>query len=89
MVMEDVRYNNHTLVNTGYYHRYFKTLQRGAMGSSAVHRGYSDANLFVAQTSHPQVAPMSVEVKSMSHPCHLYTCHIQVINAFLLSFFLY
>ncbi|GFS25291.1 hypothetical protein ElyMa_005180000 [Elysia marginata] len=33
MIMEDVRYNNHTLVNTGYYHRYFKTLDKGAMGT--------------------------------------------------------
>ena len=32
MMMEDVRYNNHTMVNTGYYHRYFKTLDKGAMG---------------------------------------------------------
>ncbi|XP_005104802.3 uncharacterized protein LOC101855125 [Aplysia californica] len=60
MVMEDVRFNNHTLVNTGYYHRYFKTLDKGAMGTKSIHRGYSDSNLWVAQTSQPQVAPMTV-----------------------------
>ncbi|RUS88884.1 hypothetical protein EGW08_003323, partial [Elysia chlorotica] len=59
MSMEDVRYNNHTLVNTGYYHRYFKTLDKGAMGTKAIHRGFSDANLFVAQTSQARIAPMS------------------------------
>lgn len=61
MVMEDVRYSNHTLINTGYYHRYFKTMDQGAMGVKSVHRGYSDANLWVAQTTHSQIAPMSVE----------------------------
>merc|ERR1712002_256718 len=61
MVMEDVRYNNHTLVNTGYYHRYFKTMDKGAMGTRAIHRGYSDPHLFVAQTTQPRVAPMSVK----------------------------
>jgi len=60
MVMEDVRYNNHTLVNTAYYHRWFKTLDKGAMGIKSIHRGFSDANLWVAQTDHPQIAPMSV-----------------------------
>ncbi|KAK3779971.1 hypothetical protein RRG08_014013, partial [Elysia crispata] len=61
MVMEDVRYNNHTLVNTGYYHRYFKTLRKGAMGTKAIHRGFSDANLFVAQTTQERIAPMSTK----------------------------
>jgi hypothetical protein len=61
MVMEDVRYSNHTLVNTAYYHRWFKTLDRGAMGTKAIHRGYSDANLWVAQTDHAQIAPMTVD----------------------------
>jgi hypothetical protein len=60
MTMEDVRYSNHTLINTGYYHRYFKTLDKGAMGLKSVHRGFSDSNLWVAQTTHPQVVPMSV-----------------------------
>merc|ERR1719228_652461 len=60
MTMEDVRFNNHTLLNTGYYHRYFKTLDKGAMGLKSVHRGFSDPNLWVAQTTHPKVAPSSV-----------------------------
>jgi len=60
MVMEDVRYNNHTLINSGYYNRYFKTMDKGAMGLKSIHRGFSDSNLWVALTTHPQVAPISV-----------------------------
>jgi len=61
MVLEDVRYNNHTLINSGYYHRYFKTMDKGAMGIKSIMRGYNDANLWVAQTTHPEIAPISVE----------------------------
>jgi len=61
MVMEDVRFSNHTLVNTGYYHRYFRTLDKGAMGTKSIHRGFSDSNLWVAQTTNLEVAPMTVE----------------------------
>jgi len=55
-----VRYNNHTLINSGYYNRYFKTMDKGAMGLKSIHRGFSDSNLWVALTTHPQVAPISV-----------------------------
>ncbi|GFO49845.1 hypothetical protein PoB_007635000 [Plakobranchus ocellatus] len=76
MEMENVRFNNHTLINTGYYHRYFKTLDKGAMGIKAIHRGFSDANLFVAQTTQARVAPMSTSKcgrENGRRVCHYWT----------------
>jgi len=60
MSLEDVRYVNHTKLNTGYYHRYFKTEAKGAMGTRSVHRGFNDGNLWVAQTTNPKVIDMAV-----------------------------
>nr|KAG5705260.1 hypothetical protein BaRGS_010711 [Batillaria attramentaria] len=53
------------LLNTAYYHRWFRLTEKGAMGETQAHRGFSDRNLFVAVTKQPRVAPMSVE----------YNCH--------------
>ncbi|XP_012943745.1 uncharacterized protein LOC101854983 [Aplysia californica] len=42
----------------GYYHRWFRFGQPGAMGQKTVARGYNDANLWVAQTTQERVAPI-------------------------------
>ena len=47
------------LLNAGYYHRWYKVLQKGAMGIQTRHRGFSDPNLFVAMTTQPNVAGIS------------------------------
>ena len=47
-------------LNAAYYHRWFKVLETGAMGQSVRHRGYADANLFMAMTTQPKVAGMKL-----------------------------
>ena len=48
-------------LNAAYYHRWFKVMEKGAMGQSIRHRGYADENLFMAMTTQPKVAGMSLE----------------------------
>ena len=43
-------------LNAGYYHRWYKVLQKGAMGVQTRHRGFSDPNLFVAMNTQDKVA---------------------------------
>ncbi|GFO04571.1 hypothetical protein PoB_003107600 [Plakobranchus ocellatus] len=52
-------YDNLTLLNLGYYNHWFKHNRPGAMGTSVVLRGFSDANTYVAYTTQPRVAPLS------------------------------
>ncbi|XP_020625028.1 uncharacterized protein LOC110062447 [Orbicella faveolata] len=47
-------------LNVAYYHRWFKVLEKDAMGQSIRHRGYSDENLFMAMTTQPKVAGMKM-----------------------------
>ncbi|KAK3582046.1 hypothetical protein CHS0354_025652 [Potamilus streckersoni] len=56
----DIHYRNNTDLNTGYYHRWFKVSQPGAMGLTIRHRGYSDESLFTAHTTNPMIAELSV-----------------------------
>lgn len=48
-------------MNVAYYHRWYKVKNPGASGSKTRHRGFSDANMFVAQTKHPKIAGLSME----------------------------
>ena len=50
---------NDKVLNTGYYHRWYKVQEKGAMGEKYSHRGFADRNLFVAETTQPRVAPSS------------------------------
>ena len=50
-----------SVLNTGYYHRWFKVQQAGAMGEKYTHRGFADRNLFVAETTQPRVASSSYQ----------------------------
>ncbi|XP_076472436.1 uncharacterized protein LOC143301892 [Babylonia areolata] len=47
-------------LNAGYYHRVYKVLEKDAMGESTVFKGFADRNLYVAQTTQPRVAAVSV-----------------------------
>merc|ERR1712179_141873 len=57
----DVTQKNDTPLNTGYYHRWFKYEDKGAMGVKQVHRGFADQNLFVAQTTQPKIAEVKLK----------------------------
>ena len=48
-------------LNTAYYHRWFKVLEKDAMGQSIRHRGYADENLFMAMTTQPKVAGVKLK----------------------------
>ena len=48
-------------VNMAYYNRWLKAKTLGAFGQSARHRGFSDDNLYVAQTTQPAVVPTELE----------------------------
>ena len=48
-------------LNVAYYHRAYRVASAGAMGLKVRHRGFSDENLFVAQTTQPKVVSLQVE----------------------------
>lgn len=47
-------------LNSAYYHRWFRVMEKDAMGQSMRCRGYSEENLFVAMTTQSKVAGMNV-----------------------------
>ena len=49
-------------LHPGYYHRFFRFDKSGAMGLKSVARGFNDANMWVAQTNQPRIAPLEFEV---------------------------
>ncbi|GFO15422.1 hypothetical protein PoB_004192700 [Plakobranchus ocellatus] len=51
---------NNTLLNVGYYHRRYRVEKRDAMGLSQARRGFSDPNIFMAETTQSRIAPMYV-----------------------------
>lgn len=57
----DPEKNNEPL-NVGYYHRWYKVLQKGAMGIQTRCRGFSDPNLFMAMNTQDKVAGMTLNV---------------------------
>ena len=48
-------------LNAAYYHRWYKVKKVGALGRHTRHRGFSDENLFVAQTHDSKVAGLSLD----------------------------
>ena len=64
-----------TVLNAARYHRYYKVLQKGAMGLTVRRRGYADRNLWVATTNHPNIAEM--EAKDCPYDVHVHrrVCH--------------
>ncbi|XP_071146254.1 uncharacterized protein [Mytilus edulis] len=76
----DPRKVNATLLNTAYYHRRFKHDRKGAMGIRDVHRGFSDSNLFVAQTSNPKVAPMKIHYCAKNEHTHHKECKTEAVR---------
>ena len=72
--------NNNTLLNTAFYHRSFRHDRKGAMGIKTVHRGYADSNLFVAQTSSPNVAPMKIHYCQKQEHTHHRVCKTEGVK---------
>lgn len=60
LIKDDIRFNNQTVLNTGFYHRYYRTRSKDAMGNSQTHRGFSDSNLWVAQNTRPNIISMEM-----------------------------
>ena len=48
-------------LNAAYYHRTYKASEEDEMGSNERHRGFSDANLFMAMTDHPEIASTIID----------------------------
>ena len=65
-----------TALNSGYYHRWFKVSEPGAMGETFTHRGFADRNLFVAETTQPRVAPSSYQHCDFPNNPRRRTCYI-------------
>ncbi|KAK3582047.1 hypothetical protein CHS0354_025653 [Potamilus streckersoni] len=70
----DVHEKENKLLNTGYYHRWFKVANPGAMGLTVRHRGYSDQFMFTAHTTHPEIAEMSVYNCEYNSDLHKQVC---------------
>jgi len=47
-------------INSGRYHRWYKVMKKDAMGTTTQTRGYSDSNLYMAMTTQPKVAGLSL-----------------------------
>jgi len=47
-------------LNTAMYHRWFKLAVRSAMGLQVNHRGYNDENMWIAETTQPNVMPLTI-----------------------------
>ncbi|XP_012934635.1 mucin-17 [Aplysia californica] len=60
---------NDTAMNVGFYHRSYKVGKADAMGLKYGRRGFSDPNLFVAETTQPRVAPLYLR------QCKRKVCH--------------
>nr|KAG5705263.1 hypothetical protein BaRGS_010714 [Batillaria attramentaria] len=54
--------NEDTPLNVGYYHRWFRVTEKGAMGDRNQHRGFADRNLFVAENTQPRISPMRIKL---------------------------
>ena len=63
------------ILNAAHYHRYYKVLQKGAMGLTVRRRGYSDRNLWVASTTQPNIAEMEAKDCHYNSTVHKSVCH--------------
>ena len=63
-----------TVLNTAYYHRFYKVTQKGAMGLTVRHRGYADKNMFVAQTNQDKIAELEVKDCNYDSKIHKNVC---------------
>ena len=64
-----------TVLNTAFYHRFYKVTQKGAMGLTIRHRGYADRNLFVAATNQEKIAKLEAKDCQYDRTIHKSVCH--------------
>ncbi|XP_046381064.2 uncharacterized protein LOC124152237 [Haliotis rufescens] len=72
-LLYDASKTDNTPLNTAYYHRWYKVGKSGSK-QQVLHRGFSDRNIWVAQTNQPRVAPMGVEHCTVDHVTKNKTC---------------
>ncbi|XP_033754144.1 uncharacterized protein LOC117337329 [Pecten maximus] len=65
---------NNTELNLGYYHHWYRVLQKGAMGTTVINRGYADRSLWVATTTQDKVAPMTYKDCHYDRHTHKQNC---------------
>ncbi|KAH9487608.1 hypothetical protein Btru_070570 [Bulinus truncatus] len=61
---------NSGLLNVGFYHRRYRVGKADAMGLSYGRRGYSDPNVFMAETTHDSIAPMYIRQCTNKKVCY-------------------
>lgn len=59
------------ILNAGYYHRWYKVLEKGAMGVQNRHRGFSDPSLFMAMTTQEKVAGSCLNYRIIYFNCRI------------------
>ena len=54
-------------MNTAFYNRWYKVKEEGAMGTKTNHYGFADRNLYVAETTQPNVAGLGLDVSLIDY----------------------
>ena len=72
------------VLNAGYYHRWYKVMEKGAMGVQNRHRGFSDPNLFMAMTTQEKIAgkPGVVDYFSLFECAHTVIRELQIRDGY-------
>ncbi|XP_069123181.1 uncharacterized protein [Argopecten irradians] len=65
---------NNTELNLARYHHWYRVLQKGAMGTTVINRGYADRTLWVASTTQDKVAPMTYKDCHYDRNTHKQNC---------------
>lgn len=71
----DMKYQNLTRLNTGFYHHWYKFTQEGSPTSvHTLYKGYADQNLWTAQTTQPQITPRTIHSCFTNRQTHKRVC---------------
>ncbi|XP_060076524.1 uncharacterized protein LOC132556152 [Ylistrum balloti] len=65
---------NNTKLNIGKYHHWYRVLQKGAMGTTVINRGYADRTLWVAANTQHNVAALSYRSCHRDRTTHKNVC---------------
>ncbi|XP_067666741.1 uncharacterized protein [Haliotis asinina] len=72
--INEIKFANYTRLNTAYYSRWYKGDNNGAMGLKIIHRGFADLYFFIAQTTLPEVASMTLNYCHKNRTTHKMFC---------------
>ncbi|XP_046546481.1 uncharacterized protein LOC124256538 isoform X2 [Haliotis rubra] len=70
----EIKFANYTPLNTAYYTRWYKSDDSGAMGLRIIHRGFADSYCFIAQTTLPEAASMTLTYCHKNRTTHKMGC---------------